>query len=85
VTKSVKRTAEKSRDRAVTISAVRFTDSNPLALDPSDKSLGYFQSSAVRTLGVNTLFRIFKMAFQLKSAPAMNLGGRLALVACSNA
>jgi hypothetical protein len=36
--------------RSSTFSAVRFTDFVSVSTDPSDKSLGYFQSSAKRGL-----------------------------------
>jgi hypothetical protein len=45
-TKSVKRTTEKSRYLALTISAVRFTDYNHFAPNPSSELLGYYHSSA---------------------------------------
>ncbi len=47
--KSVKRTAEKSRNLAVIMQPSASRTTNPSALYPSSKLLGYYHSSALRT------------------------------------
>ncbi len=42
----MKRAAERLRPDPLVLSAVRFTDFVSGSVNPSDKSLGYFQSSA---------------------------------------
>jgi hypothetical protein len=48
-TKSVKRTAVKSRDLVVVVQPSASRRTNPSALYPSSKLLGYYHSSALRT------------------------------------
>jgi hypothetical protein len=55
--KSVKRTTENSIDLAAAIPAVRFTDYDLFAPDPSSELLGYYHSSAMRTHRINFLYK----------------------------
>jgi len=58
----VKRTAERLRPDPLVLSAVRFTDFVSGSVNPSDKSLGYFQSSASADSSVAALCKATSLA-----------------------